>query len=295
LPATLRAIHLLTAFGGVLPHQRATENPMTNSSTSAFVNGLWVTSFGPQDGKAVLLIHGSTEMGVHDFCQASDLAARLASAGYRVIVPDCPGHGRSAVERLPDGSLVYSFQRMAQQLAALIAQLDAEPAHVIGHSNGGTVALYLARYHQDVVDRVVALAGNVYLDERIILGVPPKMAPDRVERERPEWRDEMIDFHDRWQGAGYWRELLQATIDETITNPQWTASELVGVHTPVLAIQGSDDSVNTPGKHADVIGEWFPNGSSWVVPGAGHSVHWERGDEFFQRIQSFFGDSDDVR
>jgi pimeloyl-ACP methyl ester carboxylesterase len=256
--------------------------------TSVFVNDLWVTTLGPADGKSVLLIHGSTEMGVHDFCEASDLAKRLAEAGYRVVIPDCPGHGRSVVERNTDGSVVYSFARMAEQLAALLVELGVGNANVIGHSNGGTVALYLARFHSHVVDRVVALAGNAYIDERIIVGVPPKMAPERIERERPEWRDEMVNFHDRWHGDGYWRDLVQATIDETITNPQWTKEELTGTRTPVLAIQGSEDSVNTPGRHAEVIGDWFPNGSSWVVSGAGHSVHWERGEEFFTRVHSFF-------
>jgi pimeloyl-ACP methyl ester carboxylesterase len=266
---------------------------MISATHSAFVQDLWVTQLGPVAGQPVLLVHGSTEMGVHDFCEASDLAPRLASAGYRVIIPDCPGHGRSAAERHPDGSVVYSFARMAEQLSEVVRELIGRErqAHVIGHSNGGTVALYLARFHCDVVDRVVALAGNAYIDERIIVGVPPKMAPERIERERPEWRDEMIDFHDRWHGDGYWRELVQATIDETITNPQWTPEELVDVQTPVLAVQGSEDSVNTPGRHAQVIGEWFPLGQTWIAEGAGHSVHWERGEEFFTRVHSFFSES----
>jgi pimeloyl-ACP methyl ester carboxylesterase len=292
LPATVRANHLLASLGGVLPHgSEANEDPMTSRPTSVFVNDLWVTFFGPADGQPVLLVHGSTETGTHDFCVGSDLAARLAAAGYRVIVPDCPGHGRSAAERHPDGSVVYSFARMAAQLSNLLVAIGAQRAHVIGHSNGGTVALYLARFHAPVVGKVVALAGNAYLDERIIVGVPPKMAPDRIERERPEWQADMVELHDTWHGGGYWRELVQATIDETIANPQWAAGELVDMHTKVLAVQGSEDTVNTPGRHAQVIGEWFPNGSSWIVDGAGHSVHWERGDEFFARVHSFFAEA----
>jgi pimeloyl-ACP methyl ester carboxylesterase len=259
-------------------------------SLQTFVDDLWVTFAGPVDGQPVLLVHGSTETGHHDFFKGSDVASRLATAGYRVIVPDCPGHGRSVLVRNEDGSLVYSFAQMAAALAAVVASVcgPTKRAHVIGHSNGGTVALYLARYHADVVDKVVALAGNAYLDERIIVGVPPKMAPDRIERERPDWQADMVLLHDTWHGDGYWRELVQATIDETITNPQWSAAELVNVHTNVLAVQGSEDGVNTPGRHAQVIGEWFPNGESWIVDGAGHSVHWERGEEFFARVHSFF-------
>ncbi len=260
---------------------------MTPTSLSLFVDDLWVTLAGPVDGTPVLLVHGSTEIGMHDYGIASDLMWRLAGAGYRVIVPDCPGHGRSASVRLGDGTLEYSFAAMAASLAGLVDSLGLGPAHVMGHSNGGTVALYLARYHAASLRRVVALAANAYLDARIIEGVPPKMAPERIERERPEWRDEMVEFHDRWHGDGYWRELVQATIDETISNPQWSAAELVGVQTDVLAVQGSEDGVNVPGRHAQTIGEWFPNGSAWIVKGAGHSVHWER-PEFFDVVDAFF-------
>jgi pimeloyl-ACP methyl ester carboxylesterase len=265
----------------------------SNGLNNELSNGLFVSFFGPETGQPVLLVHGSTETGLHDFCSGSDLAARLADAGYRVIVPDCPGHGQSVAARNADGTLQYCFATMADALADLLRRVctDGQRAYVMGHSNGGTVALYLARFHTDVVAKVLSLAGNAYLDARIIDGVPPKMAPDRIERERPEWRDEMVEFHDSWHGEGYWRELVQATIDETISNPQWSAAELSEVLTPVLAVQGSEDGVNTPGRHAEVIGEWFPNGSSWVVPGAGHSVHWERGDEFFARMHAFFTDS----
>jgi pimeloyl-ACP methyl ester carboxylesterase len=253
---------------------------------------LHVELLGPTNGKPVLLIHGSTETGRHDFIESSDLAPRLVNAGYRVIVPDCPGHGQSRAARREDGSLVYSFAHIATALAELLTSLGiTQRAHIIGHSNGGTVALYLARFHADVVDRVVALAGNAYIDDRVRRGVPVGMNPDRVDRESPAWRDDMIALHDRYQGDGYWRELLLATIDETITNPAWTAADVATCDVPVLAIQGSEDGVNTPGRHAQTIGEWFPRGEYWIVDGAGHSVHWEQPDAFGQRVVSFFGDS----
>ena len=263
---------------------------MVTGSRSFFVDEVFVSVMGPRTGVPVLLIHGSTETGLHDFTVGSDLARRLVDAGHLVIVPDCPGHGRSAAVRNADGSLQYSFASMADALAKLISALSYGPAHVVGHSNGGTIALYLARYHRAAVRRVVALAANAYLDARIIDGVPSKMAPERIERERPEWRDEMVGFHDRWHGDRYWRELVQATINETITHPQWSKAELIGVGAEVLAVQGSEDSVNVPGRHAQTIGEWFPHGSALVVDGAGHSVHWERGQEFFDVVEAFFTD-----
>jgi 2-hydroxymuconate-semialdehyde hydrolase len=254
-----------------------------------FVDDLFVTTTGDALGTPVLLVHGSTETGFHDWFEASNVGPQLAESGYFVIAPDCPGHGRSGVERDRSGAVQYSFEGMAEQLAALIVRLcgTGRRAHVIGHSNGGTVSLYLARYHAEVVDRVACLAGNAYIDERIRNGVPSNMAPDRIDRERPEWRDDMIAFHDRWHGDGYWRELVQATIEETITKPNWSAHELSACRTSVLAIQGSNDGVNVAGRHAETIAKWFPDGASWLVAGAGHSVHWERPAEFCQVVGQF--------
>jgi esterase len=256
--------------------------------TQVTVDGLFVNLIGPTDGRPVLLIHGSTETGHHDWFESSSVAHSLASEGFRVVAPDCAGHGRSVVERDAHGRVVYSFHRMAEQLVSLIRALNtAQRFDVIGHSNGGTVALFLARFFADAVNRVVCLAGNAYIDARIRDGVPVAMAPERIERERTEWRDDMVALHDRWHGSGYWKELVAATVQETITEPQWTASELVHCLTPVLAVQGETDGVNVPGQHAQTIATWFPHGESWLVPETGHSVHWERPELFHSRVLSF--------
>ncbi len=69
------------------------------------------------------------------------------------------------------------------------------------------------------VRAAVVLAGNAYVDEHVRTRVPVGMNPDRVDRENAAWRDAMISLHDTFHGSGYWRELLEATIAETITYP----------------------------------------------------------------------------
>ena len=243
---------------------------------------------GDAGGEPVLLIHGSTETAESDWFVHSDIGTRLASLGYFVVAPDCRGHGRSLATRSSSGLPEYSFEQMAADGAELLRALGMPRAFVCGHSNGGTVALCLARSFPLQVRAAVVLAGNAYVDEHVRTRVPVGMDPDRVEQESPAWRDSMVDLHDAHQGEGYWRDLLLATIGETVSYPQWTADDVAGVDVPVLAVQGSGDTVNVPGRHAETIAEWLPRASLWIAEGYGHSVHREAPVEFVERMTTFF-------
>jgi len=248
-----------------------------------------VDVYGDPAAPPLLLVHGSTWTGDRDFGPGSGTIARF-SQRYRVIVPDCRGHGRSEAT-WTDGRLDYAFAGMAADMADLLRALGAAPARVFGHSNGGNVALYLACQHPEVTTAAVLLAANAYIDDHLRARVPVGMNPDRVAAESPEWMAEMIDLHDRHHGPGFWRHLLQATIAETITNPDWTRADLADVHVPCLCVQGENDRVNAPGRHAQVLAEWLPNGQAWVPAGIGHSVHHEIPDAFETRVEAFFRDA----
>ena len=220
-----------------------------------FANGLFFEVYGDAHAPPVLLIQGSTLTGDQDYARCCNMAERLAKH-YRVIVPDCPGHGQSLNKQSWNdpghlgAPLYYSFSGMAATLAQFMAALDASPAHVIGHSNGGNIALHMAVQHPQHTCAAVLLAANAYIDDHVRQRVPVNMNPDHVAQHAPEWMQEMIALHDAHHGSGYWRDLLHATISETITitNPDWTVDDL----------------------------------------NIGHSVHHEIPDEFEQTITTFF-------
>ncbi len=85
-------------------------------------------------GPPVVLLHGLGSSSADWPEQHTVLEAR-----YRVVAVDLPGHGGSP---LPSGPL--TIESMARDVAALLARLDAEPAHVLGLSLGACVALRLA-------------------------------------------------------------------------------------------------------------------------------------------------------
>jgi len=232
-----------------------------------------------QPGKTpIVLIHGSTVTGQKDW----GLVAPLLGREYRVIVPDCRGHGRSS-----NPSHSYSFREMADDTRVLIEALGYRSAHIIGHSNGGNVALVTLMEHAEVVQSAILQAANAYVSPDLVEKEPRIFEPERVEREAPGWRDEMIALHGEAHGEDYWRELLQLTVREIISEPNYTAEDLERVHRPTLVIQGAKDRVNAPGRHAQFISENIPYAEAWIPEEVGHNVHDERLLEWVQKVLGF--------
>jgi len=106
---------------------------------------MYVTRWGV-NGPRVVMVHGSaqgSEVGgdLHFSRQKA-----LADRGWQVIVPDRPGHGRSADPGRPDDAVADG-----QLVARLLGDGPGEGAHVVGHSFGGCVALSAAAQRPDRV------------------------------------------------------------------------------------------------------------------------------------------------
>ncbi len=228
----------------------------------------------------VLLIHGSTIDGPTDWC---DIAPQLAKH-YKVLVPDCRGHGHSN-----NPNLSYSFKELADDAAAFIRAMGYERAHVIGHSNGGNVALVTLLEHPDVIQTCIPQAANAFVTEYLVEREPVLFDPERVERQSPEWRDEMIRLHGEVNGKEYWRDLLLLTMREIISEPNYKPADLAKVTKPTLVIMGADDTVNAPDRHAQYIAENIPHAEMWIPERTGHNVHKDRRDEWLAKVLDFLG------
>ena len=93
-----------------------------------------VTRWG-HTGPRVILVHGSAQGSHTGGDQHFSRQQRLADRGWQLLVPDRPGHGRSADPGRPDD---------AEADGALVADLIGDGAHIVGHSYGGCVALAAA-------------------------------------------------------------------------------------------------------------------------------------------------------
>jgi len=98
-------------------------------------------------GDPVLVVHGQPGLG----SDWDPVVEQLAD--HRVLVVDRPGYGRSGEETL-------SIEGNAEVLADLLAEEDAAPATVVGHSYGGGVAIVLAARRPELVAGLV-LVGSI--------------------------------------------------------------------------------------------------------------------------------------
>ncbi|MFN4099268.1 MAG: alpha/beta fold hydrolase [Pararhodobacter sp.] len=95
---------------------------------------LYVSEAGKRDGQPLILLHGG--LGSRDDFAA---LAQLLAADYRLIAIDSRGHGRSTL-----GQAAMTYLQLAADVAGVLAQLGLTGAGIIGHSDGGIVALRLA-------------------------------------------------------------------------------------------------------------------------------------------------------
>ena len=91
---------------------------------------------GPSDGVPVVLCHGLAANGR----QFEADARYFAALGYRVIVPDIRGHGRSNFP-LGYGRTGFSIPVMADDMLRLLDNADVAGEHWVGNSLGGIIAL----------------------------------------------------------------------------------------------------------------------------------------------------------
>jgi epoxide hydrolase 4 len=107
---------------------------------------LHVVLAGPPSGEPVVLLHGFPEF----WYAWRRVMARLAAAGYRVIVPDQRGYNESDK---PSGIEAYGVEALADDVARLIAALGFERADLAAHDWGGGVAWQVAIRHPERVRR----------------------------------------------------------------------------------------------------------------------------------------------
>lgn len=106
-----------------------------------------------------MLVHGNPTWGYlyRNFIEP------LKNAGYRVIVPDHLGFGRS---EKPDNAKLYTITRHAQRFEDFIESLNLNNAVVVSHDWGGPISLLWAVKHSEKVAAMFFLNTGAYILKR---------------------------------------------------------------------------------------------------------------------------------
>ncbi len=225
---------------------------------------VWVETFG--HGPPILFLHGAMMCFDNAFASQRD----YFDADHTVIGVDQRGQGHS-----PDGPWTLSYQLMADDTASILEQLGVGPVDVVGHSDGGKVALRLAHDHPELVHRLVV--SGVSLGS----GLTKEQAqqrrewpPDRLAAKLQQMTDIFPGFmradYDRMSpdGPGHWMAMLGKVYRMWIEPVVITPAELRTITAPAMVIAG--DREPTSIEETTAIYRALPHSQLLIVPGTGH-------------------------
>ena len=183
------------------------------------VDGVGIEYEVTGQGRPVMLLHGFPDSGRLWRHQVP----ALAGAGFRVIVPDLRGYGRSDK---PQPIEAYSMMFLAADVLAVLADLEIERAHVVGHDWGAALAWGLAALASDRVDHLAVLS----------VGHPATFRRTPRQREK-SWYTLLFQFPgiaDRWLADTDWANFRNwaghPDADQVIADLETTGSLTPGLN-----------------------------------------------------------------
>lgn len=220
--------------------------------------------------------------------------ALLLAGPYRPYFGEFTIYMFSRREPLPEG---HTIRDMAADQAEALNALGLERVSVLGVSEGGMIAQYLAIYHPETVEKLVLAVTAPCTNETIRSCVPGWM--DMATR--GDHKALMIDTAQRSYSPAYlnkYRKLYPVlglvgkpkSYDRFLINAQATLSfdaraELKKIPCPTLIIGGAEDHI--VGVDASrALAKGIPGSELYVYPGLGHAAYEEAGD-FNERVFAF--------
>lgn len=215
---------------------------------------------------------------------------------FTLVMPDNRACGRTT----DDGSPI-TIDRMAKDAAALIDHLRLDRVNVIGHSMGVAIALSLAAQRPEHVDKLVLAAGAAKTPARASSVVDTLLALREAGVDENNWYRSF--FH--WLFApGFFGSpaAVEAAIAMSRAYPHaqgvadmrrqieavraFNADALPAIGARTLLIAGGED-ILVPPASVETTRELLPDAQLKILPGAGHSLHWDAPEAFAEAAGDF--------
>jgi pimeloyl-ACP methyl ester carboxylesterase len=230
---------------------------------------LYVEEHG--SGPALLLLHGGAGNGMQFEKQLPDFAPR-----HHLVVPDCRAQGRTTDRRGP-----LTYHDMAEDMVALLDQLDLDRVDIMGWSDGANIGLDMAMHHPGRVGHLVTFGANFR---------PDGLNPQDVEWNRTATADSFgAGMREGWKKLNPQPANYEAAMNKILvmwrTEPNWTAADLGRIRAKVMVCAGDHDLVRP--EHTSALAAAIPGAILWIVPDASHSAMIERPELVNPRVLEF--------
>ena len=264
------------------------------------------------NGRTVVLLHGRNFPSSY----WAPVIKTLNEAGYRVVVPDQIGFGKSSK---PQGDL--HFDTLARNTIALLDHLGIARADIVAHSLGGMLGVRIARAYPDRIVHLVLTAPIGLEDYRLY--VPPTPTEKILENEDkltadgyrkqfetnyalklpPEQVTPFIDARFNIKGSAEYPRWLRAFVSSAqMIYREPVAHEIPLITQPTLFVMGADDH-NAPGRPnapealrskmgqnaelAKALAAKMARGRTEVIPNTGHLVFLEAPGKYDELVLGF--------
>jgi pimeloyl-ACP methyl ester carboxylesterase len=285
--------------------------PLTNDGEQLRMAYMDVAPVQP-NGRVVVLLHGRNFPASY----WAPVIKTLTEAGYRAVVPDQIGFGKSSK---PSGEL--HFDTLARNTIALLDHLGIAKADIVAHSLGGMLGVRIARAYPDRVNHLLLAAPIGLEDYRMY--VPPTPTEKILENEDkltaesyrkqlennyspkipPDQITPFIDARFNIKGSAEYPRWLRAFVSSAqMIYREPVVHEIPLITEPTLFIMGADDH-NAPGKpnapeglrpkmgqNADLakaLAAKMPNARTEVIANAGHLVFLDAPAKFNELMLAF--------
>ena len=215
-------------------------------------------------GGPLLLVHGNGG-------SIGELKAQIDyfRKRYKVIAMDSRDHGKSG-----DSPDKITYEKMTDDLAALLDHLQTGPVCVLGWSDGGIEALLLGIRHPAKVKKIAAMAANLKPGDEAIYPEANALIQSMMDsmpaaaKATPEGRREL--------------KVMQMMIDEPHIEPR----ALEAIVAPTLVLASDHDMIRD--EHTLDIYHHIPNSQLCIFPNATHMVPYDDPVLFNATVERFF-------
>ena len=241
-----------------------------------------VAAAGTANGRSVVLLHGMNFFGE----AWTDTIEILRKEGYRVIVIDQIGYGRSSKPILH-----YTISTHALNTKRLLDHLGIKVTDIVTHSMGGMVASRFAAQYPDAVGNLAMINQIGLTDTRpgraarqtmdVYKAALARDYADIVKGMRAyyvTWKPEYMKYvkiHYGWTLSGDWPHMamVRALQQQAIANDP-VVYDWPHIKARTLVIGGEKDGPNYPAA-AKRVADTVQNGQLYIIPGIGHNPQFE--------------------